>query len=96
MQAVYEHILNAAASDATVVVFGEPGTGKELVSHAIHDMSERRNNRFVPVHCGAIPENLIESEFFGYMKGAFSGALTDRLGYLEYADGGTLFLDEGG
>ena len=96
MQEVYEHILNAAASDATVIVFGEPGTGKELVSQAIHDMSERRNNRFVPVHCGAIPENLIESEFFGYKKGAFSGALTDRVGYLEYADGGTLFLDEVG
>ena len=96
MQEVYEHILNAAASDATVVIFGEPGTGKELVSGAIHDMSERRNNRFVPVHCGAIPENLIESEFFGYKKGAFSGALTNRAGYLEYADGGTLFLDEVG
>ena len=96
MQEVYEHILNAAASDATVIVFGEPGTGKELVSQAIHDMSERRNNRFVPVHCGAIPENLIESEFFGYKKGAFSGALTDRVGYLEFADGGTLFLDEVG
>jgi len=59
-------------------------------------MSERRNKRFVPVHCGAIPENLIESEFFGYKKGAFSGALTDNPGYLEYADGGTLFLDEVG
>lgn len=96
MQQVYEHILNAGATDATVVIFGEPGTGKELVAHAIHDMSERRNKRFVPVHCGAIPENLIESEFFGYKKGAFSGALTDRSGYLEYADGGTLFLDEVG
>ena len=96
MQQVYEHILNAAASDATAILFGEPGTGKELVAHAIHDMSERRNNRFVPVHCGAIPENLVESEFFGYKKGAFSGALTDRAGYLEFADGGTLFLDEVG
>lgn len=96
MQEVYEHILNAAASDATVVIFGEPGTGKELVSQAIHDMSERRNKQFVPVHCGAIPENLIESEFFGYKKGAFSGALTDKPGYLEFADGGTLFLDEVG
>ncbi len=96
MQEVYEHILNAGATDATAVLFGEPGTGKELVAHAIHDMSERRNKRFVPVHCGAIPENLIESEFFGYKKGAFSGALTDKPGYLEYADGGTLFLDEVG
>ena len=96
MQEVYEHILNAGAADATAVLFGEPGTGKELVAQAIHDMSERRNKRFVPVHCGAIPENLIESEFFGYKKGAFSGALTDKPGYLEYADGGTLFLDEVG
>jgi PAS domain S-box-containing protein len=96
MQQVYEHIINAGATDATVILFGEPGTGKELVAHAIHEMSERRNKRFVPVHCGAIPENLIESEFFGYKKGAFSGALTDKAGYLEYADGGTLFLDEVG
>jgi len=96
MQRVYEHILNAGATDATAIIFGEPGTGKELVAHAIHDMSERRNKRFVPVHCGAIPENLIESEFFGYKKGAFSGALTDTAGYLEYADSGTLFLDEVG
>ncbi len=96
MQQVYEHILNAGATDATVVIYGEPGTGKELVANAIHDMSERRNNRFVPVNCGAIPENLIESEFFGYKKGAFSGAITDKAGYLEYADGGTLFLDEVG
>jgi transcriptional regulator with PAS, ATPase and Fis domain len=96
MQQVYEHILNAAASDATVVIYGEPGTGKELVARAIHDMSELRDRRFVPVHCGAIPENLIESEFFGYKKGAFSGAGTDKLGYLDYADGGTVFLDEVG
>ena len=96
MQQVYEHILNAGATDATAAIFGEPGTGKELVAQAIHDMSERRNKRFVPVHCGAIPENLIESEFFGYKKGAFTGALTDKPGYLEYADGGTLFLDEVG
>jgi transcriptional regulator with PAS, ATPase and Fis domain len=96
MQDVYAQILNAGSTDATVVIFGEPGTGKELVANAIHDMSERRPKRFVPVHCGAIPENLIESEFFGYKKGAFSGALTDKAGYLEFADGGTLFLDEVG
>ena len=65
MQAVYEQIINAASSDATVIIYGEPGTGKELVAHAIHDMSARHPQRFVPVHCGAIPENLIESEFFG-------------------------------
>jgi transcriptional regulator with PAS, ATPase and Fis domain len=96
MQEVYEQILNAGSTDATVVIFGEPGTGKELVANAIHDMSERRHKHFVPVHCGAIPENLIESEFFGYEKGAFSGALTDKAGYLGFADGGTLFLDEVG
>jgi PAS domain S-box-containing protein len=96
MQKVYEQILSAAATDATVIIYGEPGTGKELVANAIHGMSERRANRFVPVHCGAIPENLIESEFFGYMKGAFSGADADKEGYVDFADGGTMFLDEVG
>ena len=94
MQAIYEQILTTAASDATVVIYGEPGTGKELVAHAIHDMSRRRTQRFVPIHCGAIPENLIESEFFGYRKGAFSGADAEKQGYIDYADGGTVFLDE--
>jgi len=96
MQQVYAQILTAAASDATVVIYGEPGTGKELVAKAIHDMGERRAQHFVPVHCGAIPENLIESEFFGYMKGAFSGADTDKVGYIEFANDGTVFLDEVG
>ncbi|MEJ2641992.1 MAG: sigma-54 dependent transcriptional regulator, partial [Desulfosarcinaceae bacterium] len=94
MQAVYARIGEAAATDASVVIYGEPGTGKELVANAIHEMSARRKERFVPVHCGAIPENLIESEFFGYRKGAFSGAETDRDGYIAYAHKGTLFLDE--
>jgi PAS domain S-box-containing protein len=96
MLKVYEQIINAAASDATVIVSGEPGTGKELVAHAVHEMSGRSDNRFVPVHCGAIPENLAESEFFGYSKGAFSGADADKQGYIDFADGGTLFLDEVG
>ncbi len=96
MQQVYEQIVNAAATDANVVIYGEPGTGKELVAYAIHDMSQRREKRFVPVHCGAIPENLYESEFFGYTKGAFSGANLDRQGYVDFADNGTLFLDEVG
>ncbi|MFZ1985778.1 MAG: sigma 54-interacting transcriptional regulator [Desulfatitalea sp.] len=96
MQKVYDQILSAAATDATVIIYGEPGTGKELVANAIHDMSERRAHHFVPVHCGAIPENLIESEFFGYLKGAFSGADADKEGYVDYADGGTMFLDEVG
>lgn len=96
MQKVYEQILSAAATDATVIIYGEPGTGKELVARAIHDMGIRRTKRFVPVHCGAIPENLVESEFFGHIKGAFSGASTDQAGYVVFADGGTLFLDEVG
>ncbi len=94
MQKVYEQIISAAASDATVIIYGEPGTGKELVARAIHDLSDRQSHQFVPVHCGAIPENLIESEFFGYKKGAFSGADSDRAGYFDFADNGTMFLDE--
>ncbi len=94
MQDIYEQILNAAATDAGIIIYGEPGTGKELVARVIHDMSKRRKKRFVPVHCGAIPEQLFESEFFGYKKGAFSGADADRQGYLDFADHGTLFLDE--
>ncbi len=94
MQKIYEQIVSAAATDATVIIYGEPGTGKELVAKAIHDLSNRCEQRFVPVHCGAIPENLIESEFFGYKKGAFSGAEADRDGYFDFADGGTMFLDE--
>jgi transcriptional regulator with PAS, ATPase and Fis domain len=96
MQRVYEQIVDAAASDATVIIYGEPGTGKELVAHAVHDMSDRRDKRFVPVHCGAMPDNLIESEFFGYKKGAFSGAASDKQGYVAFAKGGTLFMDEVG
>ncbi|MGD9210333.1 MAG: sigma 54-interacting transcriptional regulator [Desulfobacteraceae bacterium] len=94
MQKVYEQIINAAATDATVIIYGEAGTGKELAARAIHDLSNRCEQRFVPVHCGAIPEKLIESEFFGYRKGAFSGADADRNGYFDFAHGGTMFLDE--
>lgn len=94
MQEVYELILRTAATDVNVIIYGESGTGKELVARAIHDMSDRKGKRFVPVNCGAIPENLIESEFFGYKKGAFTGAISDKLGYLDLADEGTLFLDE--
>jgi PAS domain S-box-containing protein len=94
MQDVYEHIINAASVDANVVIYGESGTGKELIAEAIHHMSDRKDKSFVVVNCGAIPESLIESEFFGYKKGAFTGANIDKNGYLDLADGGTLFLDE--
>lgn len=87
-------IVRAAATDATAITYGEPGTGKELVAQAIHAMSECADHRFVPVHCGAIPENLIESEFFGYKKGAFSGADNDRAGHFDFAADGAIFLDE--
>lgn len=96
MQEVYETIFNAAASDASVIIYGESGTGKELVAHAIHENSDRKNKKLVYVNCGAIPENLFESEFFGYKKGAFTGAMKDKYGFLDLADGGTLFLDEVG
>jgi PAS domain S-box-containing protein len=94
MQEVYELILKAAATNAHVMIHGESGTGKELVARAIHRTSERKDHPFVAVNCGAISENLSESEFFGYKKGAFTGANTDKPGFLDAADNGTLFLDE--
>ena len=96
IQKVYERILNAAASNANVVIYGESGTGKELVARAVHKMSRRASKPFVPVNSSAIPETLLESEFFGFQKGAFTGAHSDKPGYLDRADGGTLFLDEVG
>jgi PAS domain S-box-containing protein len=96
MQEMYELIINAAASDASVIIYGESGTGKELVAQTIHKLSERHDQAFVPVNCGAIPETLFESEFFGYRKGAFTGAYKDKRGLLDHAHGGTLFLDEVG
>ncbi|MFH1627580.1 MAG: sigma-54 dependent transcriptional regulator, partial [Pseudomonadota bacterium] len=86
----------AAPTPFTVLIQGESGTGKELVARAIHDFSLAKEGPFVAVDCGAIPETLIESELFGYMKGAFTGAHTDKPGQFELADGGTLFLDEVG
>ncbi|MBW2139396.1 MAG: sigma-54 factor interaction domain-containing protein, partial [Deltaproteobacteria bacterium] len=96
MQAVYDLISKGATTDANVVIYGESGTGKELVAQAIHHVSHRRDRAFVPVNCGAIPETLLESEFFGHRKGAFTGAYMDKHGYLDLAHGGTLFLDEVG
>ncbi|MBA4369334.1 MAG: hypothetical protein C0403_17045, partial [Desulfobacterium sp.] len=96
MQVVYERILNAAASNANVVIYGESGTGKELVARAVHKMSRRSAKPFIAVNSSAIPDNLLESEFFGYKKGGFTGAHADHQGYLDRADGGTLFLDEVG
>ena len=94
MQTIFDLILKAGKSNANVIIYGESGTGKELAARAIHKMSFSRDRPFVPVNCGAIPENLIESEFFGYKKGAFSGADQDNIGLLDQAEGGTLFLDE--
>jgi len=94
MQGVYDQIFQVAKSQATVLIHGETGTGKELVAHAIHYASNRSAEPFVRVHCAALPESLIESELFGHVKGAFTGAVTDRKGRFELADGGTIFLDE--
>lgn len=94
MQEVYDFILQAAVTNDNVIIYGESGTGKELVARAIHETSSRNGKKFVTVHCGAIPETLMESEFFGYKKGAFTGAHMDKRGYLDEADGGTMFLDE--
>jgi DNA-binding NtrC family response regulator len=91
---VFETIRLVAASAVDVLILGETGTGKELVARSIHTRSPRRNARFMPIDCGAIPENLAESEFFGHERGAFTGAHERRLGLLEVADGGTVFLDE--
>ena len=94
MQQLREQIAMAAPTNGRVLIYGENGTGKELVARSVHAMSRRRNGPFIEVNCAAIPEELIESELFGHMKGAFTGALSDRRGKFELADGGTLFLDE--
>lgn len=93
-QRLRAQITDYAATDADVLVFGETGTGKELVARALHEMSPRAAQKFVPVNCGALPESIIESELFGHERGAFTGAGQTRVGKFEYADGGTVFLDE--
>ena len=94
MQAVKSRIAKVAGSMAPVLIQGESGTGKELVARAVHDCSHRASGPFVAVNCGAIPENLLEAEFFGARKGAYTGSTQDRVGYFQAAQGGTLFLDE--
>jgi len=94
MRAVFDLMRKVAPTRSTVLITGETGTGKELVARAIHELSPRKDELFVPVNCTAIPTELLESEFFGHVRGAFSGAQTDRIGKFQAADGGTLFLDE--
>jgi len=94
MQPVFDTIRKVATTDAPVLILGESGTGKEMVARAVHQKSARRDARFVAINCGAIPENLLESELFGHERGAFTGAHGQREGRIETANGGTLFLDE--
>ncbi len=94
MQQIYKTILQVAPVNCNVLICGESGTGKELIAKALHYNSSRKNNLFLPINCTALPESLIESELFGYEKGAFTGAISRHSGKFEAADGGTLFLDE--
>jgi two-component system response regulator PilR (NtrC family) len=94
MQRVYDLVEKVSQTKANVLITGESGTGKELVAKAIHYNSNRKDNSFVTLNCGAIPENLLESELFGHMKGSFTGAIANKRGLLEMAEGGTLFMDE--
>ncbi|MBI1984193.1 MAG: sigma-54-dependent Fis family transcriptional regulator [Acidobacteria bacterium] len=96
MKALRQQLALAAPTNGRVLTYGESGTGKELVAHALHLMSPRAERQFVEVNCAAIPEELIESELFGHVKGSFTGAVEDKVGKFEQADGGTLFLDEVG
>lgn len=94
MRRVFDTVQRVAPNNVDVLILGETGTGKELVARSIHERSMRKGKRFVPVDCGAIPEQLLESEFFGHERGAFTGADTRSLGLMEFANGGTFFLDE--
>lgn len=94
MKKIFQVIEKVADSDSTIIIHGESGSGKGLVARAIHKKSYRRNKPFIPINCGAIPENLLESELFGHVRGAFTGATSPKPGKFELADGGTVFLDE--
>lgn len=94
MQEILGVITKISKVNSNVLITGESGTGKEMIANAIHNLSPRKNERFLPINCAAIPETLLESLFFGYVKGAFSGADSTRKGYFEEVDGGTIFLDE--
>jgi formate hydrogenlyase transcriptional activator len=96
LKQVFDQVVTVAASNATVLILGETGTGKDLIAHAIHRMSRRQDGNLVKVNCAAIPTGLLESELFGHEKGAFTGAVSQKIGRMELADGGTLFLDEVG
>ena len=96
MKEIYSLIEKLAATDSTVLITGESGTGKEMAARAVHLLSQRGDNRFVSLNCGALPENLLESELFGHVKGSFTGAVVDKKGMFEVAEKGVLFLDEVG
>lgn len=94
LQEVINIAKRVSTSDVTILLRGESGTGKEMFAQSIHQASLRSDKPFIAINCAAIPENLLESELFGYVKGAFTGAVTDKLGRFELANGGTIFLDE--
>src|SRR5213082_124456 len=94
LRKVLKRVETVAPTDSTVLIYGETGAGKELIARAIHDLSPRKSKAFVKLNCAAIPTGLLESELFGHERGAFTGAIAQRIGRFEVANGGTIFLDE--